>query len=103
MTVKVLFTDGDNDLADGCEHLTAGGIWINQFVESGLSKALIYCIDKTVLNDFVDPFGLTNIKVDVELQVLGYYLSVVSIKCWGKKLDAILDWKSQMGTPVSPA
>jgi hypothetical protein len=94
--VTVLFTEGESNLVGGCEHLTCGGIWIKQYEESGLRKATAYCLDKTVLNEFVDPFGLTNIKVDVEIEVEGYYLSVVMITFWGKKLGAILDWKQQM-------
>lgn len=97
----MLFTEGDDNLVGGCEHLTAGGIWVKQFVDSGLKKATIYCLDKTVLNEFVDPFGLTNIKIDVEIEADGYYLSTVAITCWGKKLDAILGWKQQMEAPDS--
>jgi hypothetical protein len=100
LTVTVLFTEEDSQLTEGCEHLVGGGIWVKQFKESGLSKAYVYCLDKTLMNDFVNPFGLKNIKVDVQLNVGDYFLSVVMIKFWGKKLDAVLDWKKQMESSV---
>lgn len=93
-----MFTDGDEaaDVASACKHLISGGLWVRQIKEAGMKKAFIYCLDKTVMNEFVEPFGLTNIKVDVPLEIGDYFMSVVLIKCWGKKLDDILDWKQQV-------
>lgn len=98
---KVLFTHGGENSKEACEHLINGGIWVRQFRESGQDKAVVYCIDKILLNQFVEPFGLTNIKVDTELRINDCYLSVALIKFWGKKLDAVLEWKRSLESSSS--
>ena len=95
MKIEVLFTVGMNGWKIGAQHLAEGGIWFRQFTEGEKKKAQLCCLDKLLLADFADGFGLTKFERDVELYGYGYYLKTFRITVWGTKMEQILEWRRQ--------
>ena len=94
MTVEILFTTEIDGWKDGVEHLAGDGIWLRQFLDRGKKKAHLYCLNKLLLAEFADIFGLTKFERDVELYAYGHYLRTFRIAVWGKKLEQIFEWRN---------
>ena len=91
--MKVLFTVESDNLKEGAKHLADGELWVRQLEIKGKPHAYIYGLDKVILSEFADLFGLTKFERGVELYMFGYHLTTFRISVWGKKLEHVLGWK----------